>query len=307
MHSIPTVAISAQDHKLAALLFDYIIPVHSSAAVPDEVKFQHPELTTFGQTSAEKDLSDSMRYTKRIVQQQPKSWIQKIVTQVPSKELAGYRSRGFTDQKIAALQTFVHYVRNLHTAQIHMILTTNGIRSAPVFRSVVGYETYLLPGSAEAVEISLINAPLIDTLNLEWSDILAIRRDKDFTRRLRNFRLFLNENYRGKGPGYVLDDLNRKLEEYEASCRRSGLNLILATLHQTLNSKSLLGALGIATIGVLTGNPIPGLAAGIVVEIGNLSISVALRRLELSAGIAWSELAYLAEIVSQVKGEASRK
>ena len=307
MRNIPTVAISSEDHKLAALLFDYLVPVHSSAAVPDEVKFQHPELAAFGKRSVDEELADTMRRAKRIVQEKPESWVQKIITEVPSEQVAGFRSSGFTDREIAALETFIHYVRNLHTAQIHSMLTANGVRSAPLFRSTVGYETYLLPGSTEAVEISLIKAPLIDTSNLEWDDILVIRRDKDFTRRLRNFRLFLNENYRGKEVGYVLDDLNKKLEEYETSCRKSGLSLTLTTLHQTLSSKSLLGSLGIAAIGVLTGNPTAGLAAGVAVEIGKLAISVGLRRLELSEGIAWSELAYLAEIASRVEDTTSRK
>jgi hypothetical protein len=284
---------------MAALLFDYLVPVHSSAGVPDQVRFRHPDLTAFGKTSADEDLRAGVKRARELIQKHPESWVQKIVAAVPRDQLAELRGRGLTDQEIAAAETCVHHVRNTHTAQIHRILTADGVRAVPLFRSICAYETYISPGNTQAVEISLINAPLIDTSSLAWRDILAIRQDTNFTRNLRNFRLFLNANYRDKDPGYVMDDLNRKLDEYESSCRRYGLHLGLAALHQTLCSKSLLGTLGIAAVAVLVGSPVESVAvAGAVLEVGKLAISVALKNLELGEGVAWSELAYLAEISS---------
>ncbi len=301
MHKIPTVGVSAQDHKLAALLFDRIVPTHSSSAVPDDVKLQHPALAAFGKREgADREIVEVTKAAEREAQARPESWVGNIITGIPPDQLERFRGDGLSDRRIAVLDVAVVRIRNRHTAKIHEVLAVSGIRSVPLFRSSSAYDMFFDAGTCNAVEVTLANAPIIDTTDLEWDTILAIRCDKEFARRLRDFRLFINRNYKDKEAGEVLDDLNRKLEDYEKSCRANGLKLVLGTFRQMLDSRCLLSALGVAALGAATGMPLEGVVAGVAIEIGKVAISLAERKLSLSESARWGELAYLAAITSAV-------
>ncbi len=298
MRDMPTVAVSAQDHKLAALFFDFVVPTHSSGTVPEEVKLQHPALAAFGKGNADGEVVEATEAAEREVRVRSEEWVESVVAEVQPDQVSRLRRDGLSDRRIAALEIAVNQIRNRHTAAIHELLTDSGVRSVPVFRSSSAYDMFFEAGACEAVEVTLVNAPLIDTTNLEWKDILAIRRNEGFTRQLRDFRLFINRDYKGKTAGEVLDDLNKKLEDYERSCRANGLKLVLGTLRQMLDSRCLLSALGVAALGIVTGYSFEGLVAGAAIEIGKVAISVADRKLSLDEKVRWGELAYLATIDS---------
>jgi len=198
MRDMPTVAVSAQDHKLAALLFDYVVPVHSSSAVPEEVKLQHTALDAFGKGDADSEIIELTEAAEQEAQVKSEAWLEGVVAAMPSGQVNALRDTGLSDQRIAALEIAVNRLRNRYTAAIRQLLTKSGVRAVPVFRSSSTYDMYFGCGGREAVEVTLLNAPLIDTTDLEWSDILEIRRNEGFTRQLRDFRLFINRNYKGK-------------------------------------------------------------------------------------------------------------
>jgi len=301
MRDMPTVAVSAQDHKLAALLFDYVVPVHSSSAVPEEVKLQHTALDAFGKGDADSEIIELTEAAEQEAQVKSEAWLEGVVAAMPSGQVNALRDTGLSDQRIAALEIAVNRLRNRYTAAIRQLLTKSGVRAVPVFRSSSTYDMYFGCGGREAVEVTLLNAPLIDTTDLEWSDILEIRRNEGFTRQLRDFRLFINRNYKGKEAAEVLDDLNQRLDNYERSCNANGLKLVLGTLRQMLDSRCLLSALGVAVLGIVTGYSWEGLLAGTAIEVGKVAISVAERKISLRESVKWGELAYLAIITSAVE------
>lgn len=276
MKNDPVIAIAPEPtQKMAALLFDYIIPMGSAGSVPEEIAFKYK--TKIGLPST--------RLTK--------------IDPIIKESIEKHKDRLQTMSEKDFFAFIVKDVDNILIKRHHDLLFSNGIRSVPVFHSIQPYETYLGPGCKQAVELKLCNAEIIDTAELEWKHVADIRKDIDFKRKLRNFRMFLIEHYENKDEKFIVDDLSRKLDEYKDACKRHGLKLVLATLSKTLDSKSLLGSLGVVAAGVLAGNPFAikaALAGGIVVEIGKMAIHIAQKRLEFEQNVSNAELSYLIEI-----------
>lgn len=280
MKNDPIVAISPEDNiKIAALLFDYVIPMGSSETVPAEINFKSHCNIQFPSTEI-KDIETDIYSTLKRWREKP----------------------GISGDDI--ISGALRELDNMFIKEHHATLLSHGIRSVPIFHTLQPYENYLPPGDIEAVEFKLCRAEIIDTSQIEWEQITDLRNDNDFKRKLRNFRLFLVDNYSGKDEKFIVDDLVRKLDEYKEACRRQGLELVLATLSKTLDSKSLLGSLGIAAAGVLAGSPTAitaALVGGVVVEVGKMAVHIALNRLQFERNVKNAELSYLIEVEKRVK------
>jgi hypothetical protein len=276
----PIIGISSEDHKLASLFFEKIIPLYTPPGthIPEELIFP---IT----------LSDEEKFGKfQKTEGGFSKWWQDFKRTIRT-----------SDGKIdyPTVTKWVNVGGNIIALDLHNYLNKKGIPSVPIFYTQQDYDSYLPNGTKESVEISLMRAPLIDTSNVEWKSILDIRKDKDFKRKLRNFRLFINENYQGKSPIYVRDSLEKKMEEYEDACRKHGLQLVLSSVSQTLDSKSMLGYLGLITVGIITGQPnivSTTIIGGTIIEIGKITIQVTQKHFEYISSRQNTELAYLIKL-----------
>ena len=267
------IGISVDDHKLAALFFDYILPTNSMIEIPRNVIFHGANLP--------KQLNQFMM----------------SYTQFFARRVQELTSEGIPTDKIEdrALEDSANY----NIAMLHRYLASKGFWSVPLFISPEGYQRFLTPGKSPSVEFKIIGAPLIDTSNLSWDQIIDIRSDTEFTTKLRRFRVFLNENYENKPQEFVIDDLLKKLDEYEKACKNHSLDLIISSLSKVLDSKSLLAALGITTAGILIGNPELtnlGIISGSAIEIGKLSLHIAEKKLSFENTLNASEISYLFDL-----------
>jgi len=153
-------------------------------------------------------------------------------------------------------------------------------------------------GTNEALEIRLDGLKLVDTSELTWEQILEVRSDPVYSRKAWRFRLFFADNFAGKDPNYVRDKLTEQIENYVTTCKRNGLKLALSAATKLLDSKSLLGALGLTGISILTGNlavASASLLAGAAIELGKVSLHVAGKSLDFEKE-SGSEIALLLEI-----------
>lgn len=305
MNASPIVAISTQDHKLASLLFDYIVPVHTRESVPHDINFEYASSIKIPESTTD-EVHDLFRnFTKQYEAMQNDGKLNELINQIKDDELTSELISEGVNEQHATLATFVtHGVRNTFAKNAYRILHARNIRSVPIFHSIPSYQNFFPGGLSDAVEINLLNAKVIDTTNLEWRHVAEIRRDKNFSKQLRNFRLFLNENYQGKDMGYISDHLQQKLEKYEESCKKHGVQLTLSAISQTLDSKSLLGSIAIATACILTGNPTIaslGIISGTSVEIGKMVVNIMQKKLEYDEKIENAELSYLFKLERKIK------
>ena len=178
-------------------------------------------------------------------------------------------------------------------------LLEKGIKTVPLFSFSDSYNRYFDSGSSQAIEIHVTRLPIIDTSLLEWDQLLEIKTDSRSLAKLRRLRTFLFERYKNKDDQYVQDSILKTLNDYHETCRRHGITTTLSTLQLLLDSKSLIGALGISLLGVLSGNPAAtaiSLAGGSIIEIGKMSIHIAEKKLEFESFKSNHELAYLIDI-----------
>jgi hypothetical protein len=193
--------------------------------------------------------------------------------------------RDFSSEQ-TILKKFIKYLEN------------SGISASNLF-DAGGEEPIPATQGYNAIELQLIKAKVIDTSNLQWSQIREIRLDPEMQRKLRNFRLCIYDNLQGKSHAYVHDYLSKKFEEYESGCRQYGLELIDTTVNTLLDSKSAYAAVLIATAGILLHEPrvveVSALA-GATIEIGKLSFKLAPKLHAYRSMKHKHELAYLIEL-----------
>jgi hypothetical protein len=151
-------------------------------------------------------------------------------------------------------------------------------------------------GTAESICLTLKQLDLVDTSEVTWQQIHEFRRDADNVKRLRNLRLFLAENYEGKDPGFVRDDLERRIEEYREAARVWGFPLHASMLEILLNDKTTAAYAVTTLLGVLLGTGVAATIAGLVgatMTLGRVAWEVGKRRHHVGQLSKTHALAYL--------------
>jgi hypothetical protein len=139
--------------------------------------------------------------------------------------------------------------------------------------SVLLPEKCLLSEDENNCDVSLIlpNLNLIDTSETSWKQILEFRKDNDASTKLRNLRLFFENNYSGKDRRYIEDDLMKQLDDYDQIVKEWQFKTITSTMGVILDSKNIQTSFYAALAGICIGVPIlisGALIAGTCIEIG---------------------------------------
>jgi hypothetical protein len=180
---------------------------------------------------------------------------------------------------------FIQYIRDLIQDPL-----------VPFFRQYQTYSEYQNHGKSDALEVKLVNIGVINISNLEWDQVLEIRRDPDSNQKLRRFRLFMTEQYKDKDENYIKDDLLLRIHEYEKVCKKHGLELIISSVSKILDAKSLMGIAATSAAGSLLSNPDAGILSGVAIAVGQVAIHIAQKRLDFKTCQDNAEIAYLMDI-----------
>lgn len=155
--------------------------------------------------------------------------------------------------------------------------------------------------------LTLSQLRLVDAASADWRQIVEVRKDKHAHQQLVRLRLFLHSNYAGKSFAYIEDDLSRRVEGYEVSVRKHGLNTVLSSLSVLLDAKDLQASLGAGLVAGLFGGPLAGIGTGIAVEVGKVAVHIAGRRHEMRDWRSGHELAYIFETQASLTGANGSK
>jgi hypothetical protein len=183
--------------------------------------------------------------------------------------------------------------------QVSIRYLETGIKSIAIVSDNFSYSDKASTDDIDTIELSYFGAELIDSKNLNLEQVFEIRRDQAAIKKLRNYRLFISENFAGKSKQYTLDKLEQKIEDYHAACRKHGLDLVRCTARSIIDSKSILGICAIAAAGVLTGNPTVtnvSLISGAFLEIGKLALSLSEHKTKIKHYKDNHEIAYLIDL-----------
>jgi len=154
------------------------------------------------------------------------------------------------------------------------------------------------------IDTSLVDVPIISGEQLEWEQILEVKKDSKSEQDLRNFRLFLNENLIDKSKDHALDILEKKYEDYQFSLKKHGILTATGTLKQIIQSNSVLASALTSIVGATTGNTAlmgSGAAAGALLALSEFSVLMSERRISKQE-LDMNEMAYIYKI-NQMKND----
>jgi hypothetical protein len=164
------------------------------------------------------------------------------------------------------------------------------------------YSTVLLPTDHNGAEgapygaLVLSGLSLVDTSKASWEQIIEFRKDIDARNKLRNLRLFFHNTYEGKASSYVVDDLARRIDEYDIARKRMGFEAVTGTISALLDAKSLQAAAATGIAATFIGGPLTGISSAVFVELGNMALTFARQRFSMKDFENSHDLAYLIEV-----------
>lgn len=176
------------------------------------------------------------------------------------------------------------------------------LRVCAMFDDYFTYSDFRRVGEHSSLEITINNFPIPDSTALSWDQVLEIRSDTDFHKKLRNLRLYIDRQFAHKDSGFIQDCLCKDLEDYEKAAAKHGLKLVKACTKKTLSASTALSALCLASLAALSGQPptISGLV-GLIAPIGSLLIELSEIQTAVQGSIKNPELAYLVDLNRALK------
>jgi hypothetical protein len=124
--------------------------------------------------------------------------------------------------------------------------------------------------------LSLSSLNLIDVKNTSVRQILNFREDKDAREKLRRFRLWAYEKYKGKSKAFIEDDIQQKLSDYNTVVKKWGFETAEKSLTFLVKSKTLIGTAATTLVAACLGQKeaaMIGTMGSVAVALGNLSLS----------------------------------
>ncbi|MFW6148186.1 MAG: hypothetical protein ACOC6B_07335, partial [Thermodesulfobacteriota bacterium] len=150
----------------------------------------------------------------------------------------------------------------------------------------------------EDVTISIATLNLVDTKKTGWPQIIEFRKDKEARKKLRNLRLFLTENYEGKNISFIEDDLGKRLDEYEKTCKDWGFETTLSTLEALMDSKYLRRSIGASFAAAILGESVYAVGFPVtatILEVGKTVLCLSKKKHAFNKLKRDHELAYIIE------------
>lgn len=198
-----------------------------------------------------------------------------------------YIDNAVFENGLSIRQAFADYAKSFGVEYASVLLAPKNIKDQAEF--------------PEYMSFCLLNTPLIDTSKAKWDQIIELRKDVESRNKLRNLRLFLYENYRGKDSDFIEDDLGRRIDEYERARKKHGFEMVISSIRALIDSKNLQAALGGGLAAALLGGPISGITTAALIELGSISIEIAKKRSDFKDLTEGHDLAFIIQAREKIK------
>jgi hypothetical protein len=145
----------------------------------------------------------------------------------------------------------------------------------------------------------LTGLTLIDTQNITWREILAIREDKESVNRLRRLRTFIFENYQGKPLAFIKDDLLNRIETYQDTAKKWGFKTQQSVFKIIFNSGTAISLMAATMASLISGNPPSislSLGIGSMFLTGNIALEIGSYKRESHSFKQENPITYLIDV-----------
>lgn len=146
--------------------------------------------------------------------------------------------------------------------------------------------------------LSALQIRVVDTTKVTLPQIMEFRKDKDAMNKMRKFRLFAYQQFKGKDKAFIEDDIQQRLSDYYDTLDASGFDTTIKTLSFLFDSKILMGTFATTAASLLMGNgqlAAEAFSAGAILELGKLSLEYAKHKNELKTICRENPISYIAD------------
>jgi len=285
-------AIALSDTKKAALFFDYVIPFDIKEVLRHE-KSDDIEYHKVLQEILPQELIDPNSKNKISLSSEITNYVAHYLCTFPNiigvKELS--KGESFNDRFENSFPKMLDAFSD--------VLKKVKIKPHNIFGNLP--ESAYIKTEKLSPNIILSNLDIINCSSLTWRKLFEFKKDLNSLKKIRNLRLFIFQNYQDKDISFIKDDINKKIDEYQSVVKKWGFETVLSTLKTTLSSRTLLTAGGTLAL-KLMGMPIDiAITSGGIIEVGNILISFAERKIELKKFKQENPITYLIEAQQLIK------
>jgi hypothetical protein len=272
-NSVVVPVASRRNARLAALYWDYIVPIYCDE-VPRELL--PPAFGDWTPTTA----TDLLR------RMQADTGHKKLTAPVRDTTGSIQRVRLVTEDgepDIDALEyvnqwSFVN--RPEGQTKLRRQMFNARIERAPVLLSGTVLAPQNVAATGSEVTAILAGLPIVDVSKASWRQILEFRKDPEARRKLRILRLHLADQFIGKTTEQIAAGLELGIAEYERAAKKHGFELLVGSLQASCDAKDTIGAVGVwalvgATLGSSAAAAVIGASVGLLTELSKLTLSVA--------------------------------
>lgn len=297
INKLKTIGIVSDEDKLklAAILFDEILPVKTEQKIPDSLLCKVPINYDVINSVIENDKKKYSKSDLKILTNEIfPSYFSKR-KEIPESEVKDILRTVFQEGYNKAV--------NLQLLECSRQINRGKSIGVPIFNESILLnrliEDYKENKTIDKVEIELVNAPIISVDSLDWKQISQAKEDPFFIQKVKRFSLFINSNYSGKDISFITDDLSIQVDDYQNACKKHGIKMLNGTLKTLSNSKSLFGTLGMVLCSIICKSPDVALMSGLIggtLELANLSITIKERKDNFHSFINDSPISLIYEI-----------
>lgn len=164
------------------------------------------------------------------------------------------------------------------------------------YSSVLLPDEGLSPNSSPYAALGLSGVSLVDASKASWEQILELRNDSEARVKLRNLRLFFHINYQGEPTSFIVDDLGRRLDEYNTTRKRLGFEAVTGCISSLLDAKNIQAAAASSIAAAFVGGSLAALTSAVFVELGSVALEFSRKRFSIQEFENTHDLAYLIEV-----------
>jgi len=175
----------------------------------------------------------------------------------------------------------------------------------PVYSSTAQRDREYHAGERSAVVAIIENVPVISEADLQWEQVLEIRRDIIMLQKLRKFTHWLDKDMIGKPLSYIEDEVAVRLDDFRDASRAHGIKTTLGVLQLTLETPAVFGGTAyLAKIGAAVSQEW-ALIAGAAMAMAAVSVHIAQQMLNIRTQRANTagEIAYVVELRERVRSD----
>jgi hypothetical protein len=127
------------------------------------------------------------------------------------------------------------------------IFKNHAVSVTPVYSSESGFEKDYKLGTTESIIAAIHNLRIVDDAKLSWPQVMDFRRDPEARMKLRRLRQWFDFELAGKPLPQVYDVLATKLDDYEWALKKHGLETVVGSLSEVIDSRFVIAATAAST------------------------------------------------------------